>query len=115
MPAKHSPIVNFSPTSLDLLKMIDPHDFARKQSELAAEFAKYILDHPEIDDSLPEDSQIYFEIADDTEFNEYSQELAFRRRDEEDANIVCVRVQGLEPQQGSRLIDPQITATPHVA
>ena len=95
--------------------MLDPHDFARKQSELASEFAKYILDHPEIDDSLPEDAYVYFEIADDTEFSEYSQQLAFRRRDEDGANLVCVRVQGLEPPQGSRLIDPQITAAPHVA
>lgn len=42
--------------------MIDPYDFTEKQSELAAEFSKYVLDHPEIDDSLPEDAYIYFEV-----------------------------------------------------
>ena len=91
--------------------MIDPYDFGKKQSELAAEFAKYVLGHPEIDDSLPEDAYIYFEVYDDSEFNEYSHKLALRRRSEEGMNIVCVRIRGLAPPQGSRLIDPQIEAS----
>ena len=91
--------------------MIDPHDFAKKQSELASEFAKYILDHPDTDDALPEDSYVFFQIEGDAEFNEYSRTLAMRRRDEEGMAVVCVHVQGLAPPQGSRLIDPQISPT----
>ncbi len=94
--------------------MFDPHDFAKMQSELASEFAKYVLDHPDVDDLLPEDAYVYFEVAGDAAFNEYSRKLALRRRDEEGMEIVCVRVRGLAPPQGSRLIDPQITPTPHV-
>ncbi|MBW3541611.1 MAG: hypothetical protein KY476_15185 [Planctomycetes bacterium] len=49
--------------------MIHPHDFARRQMELTAEFARYVVDHPEVDDRLPEQSYIYFEIAGEAEFN----------------------------------------------
>ncbi len=94
--------------------MIDPDTFARRQSELHAEFARYVLDHPEIDEQLPEDAHIYFEVAGDEPFNEYSRSLAMRREREEGVKIVCIRVKGLAPKQGSRLLDPQITATPSV-
>ena len=88
--------------------MIDPYDFAQRQTELTAEFARFLLDHPEVDESLPEDSYIYFEVAGDSEFNKYSRELALRRQHEDGMAIVCVRVRGLAPPHGSRLIDPQI-------
>jgi hypothetical protein len=88
--------------------MIDPRDFADKQMELAAEFAQYIVDHPEVDEILPERSSIFFEIAGEPEFNRYSRELAERQQREEGVSLVWVRIKGLAPPQGSRLIDPVI-------
>ncbi len=77
-------------------------------TELTAEFARFVLDHPEVDESLPEDSYVYFEVSGDSAFNHYSRELALRRQGEDGMTIVCVRVRGLAPPQGSRLIDPEI-------
>ena len=88
--------------------MIDPHDFAQKQLELTAEFGKYLFDHPEIDERLAEGAYIYFEVAGETEFNQYSRSLAERQRREHGSLIVRVRVQGLAPRQGSRLLEPVI-------
>jgi hypothetical protein len=95
--------------------MIDPHEFAQKQMELTTEFAKFVVDHPEVDASLPEDSYIYFEIAGEPEFNQFSRQLAERRQREDGMTIVCVRTKGLAPPQGSRLVDPQIVPSPAVA
>ena len=95
--------------------MISPYDFARKQMELTTEFAQYLVDHPEVDQILPPESYIYFEIAGEPEFNRYSQELANRRQREEGMAIVRVRIKGLAPPQGSRLIDPVIEPSPAVA
>ncbi len=95
--------------------MIDPYDFAQKQTELTTEFARYLLDHPEVDESLPEDSYVYFEVSGDSAFNQYSRELALRRQREDGMEIVCVRVRGLAPPQGSRLIDPQILPAANAA
>ena len=88
--------------------MIDPEKFALRQAELATEFAKFLVEHPEVDDSLPMESYIYFEIQDEPDFNEYSRQLAERRQRQEEMVPVCVRVKGIAPPQGSRLIEPQI-------
>ena len=76
------------------------------------EFAGLVLDDPEMDEALPGNSYVYFQVADDPEFNAYSRELALRRQREEGVSIVCVQVQGLAPLQGSRLIDPRIVPAP---
>ena len=56
---------------------------------------------------------IYFEIEGDLEFNEYSRQLA-ERREREGMAPVCVRVRGIAPAQGSRLIEPQIIPGPEL-
>ena len=95
--------------------MIDPALFAERQTELASELAKYLLDHPEVDEALPEDAYIYFQIGEETEINDNSRQLSMRHRDTEGREIVCVRVRGLAPPQGSRLIEPNIGPTPSAA
>lgn len=95
--------------------MIDPRAFAQKQLELTGEFGKYVIDHPEADDLLPPESYIYFEVAGEEEFNRYSRELAQKQLREEGLPIVCVRIKGLTPPQGSRLIDPVIEPAAVVA
>jgi hypothetical protein len=95
--------------------MIDPKEFAARQLELTAEFGKYVIDHPEVDDLLPPESHIYFEIAGEEEFNRYSRHLANKQLAEQGLPLVCVRIKGLAPVQGSRFIDPVIEPTPAVA
>jgi len=95
--------------------MIDPREFSRKQLELTAEFGKYVVDHPEVDETLPDGACIYFEIVGEPEFNQYSRELAERQQQAEFMPIVRVRIKGLAAPQGSRLIDPVIEPLPEVA
>jgi hypothetical protein len=58
---------------------------------------------------------VYFQIAGDEEFNQYSRGLAEQQRREEGVPVVLVRIKGLAPPQGSRLIDPVIEPTSAVA
>lgn len=95
--------------------MIDPREFAKKQFDLAAEFGKFVFDHPEVDECLPDGAFVYFAIEGESEFNQYSRELAERQRREEGVPVVLVRIKGLAPPQGSRLIDPVIEPAPAVA
>ncbi len=95
--------------------MIDPKKFADQQFELGAEFAQYVAEHPEVDDVLPEKSHICFQIEGDVEFNAYSRELANRQHKKENVPIVVVRVQGLAPRAGSRLINPVIESSTALA
>jgi len=95
--------------------MIDPHEFAKKQFELTAEFGKYVFAHPQVDDILPDGAFVYFEIEGEPEFNQYSRQLAERQQREEKVPVVLVRIKGLAPPQVSRLIDPVIEPVPAVA
>ncbi len=95
--------------------MIDADRFAQKQLELTGEFGKYVIDHPEVDDVLPPESYIYFEVAGEEEFNRYGRELAEKQFREDGLPIICVKVKGLIPPQGSRLIDPVIQPVSAVA
>jgi hypothetical protein len=95
--------------------MIAVHDFATKQLQLTAEFGKYVFDHPETDEQLPEGAYVYFEVAGEPEFNEYSRSLAVQRHKENGTPVVLVRIQGLAPPQGSRLIAPVIEPVPAIA
>jgi hypothetical protein len=95
--------------------MIDPQIFANRQFDLIEEFGKYVIDHPEVDDILPDGAHIYFEVEGETEFNQYSRQLAEQHRQKEGVPIVRVRVKGLIPPQGSRLIDPVIEPVAEVA
>ena len=88
--------------------MIDSHDFARRQTELTTEFARYVVDHPEADALLPPQSYIYFEVAGEVEFNRYSRELAEKQHLQEGLPLVLVRIKGLAPPHESRLIEPVI-------
>ena len=88
--------------------MMDPAKFADRQLELAAEFAQYVAHHPEVDEILPAKSHIYFEVEGESEFNTYSHGLARKRHQDEQVPIVLVRIKGLAPPPGSRLINPVI-------
>ena len=95
--------------------MIDRKKFVDQQFELAAEFAQYVADHPEVDEALPDKSHVCFQIAGDLEFNAYSRELAQHQQQKENLPIVVVRIQGLSPRPGSRLINPVIEPSTAVA
>ena len=88
--------------------MIDSHEFSQRQFELTAEFGKYLFEHPELDEQLPDGAYVYFEIDGEVEFNQYSRDLAERQHQQERVPVVVVRIKGLVPPQNSRLIDPVI-------
>jgi hypothetical protein len=89
--------------------MIEPDVFANKQLVLAGEFGKYVFEHPEIDDVVPDGAYVYFHVEGDAAFNEYSRSLA-EHKQKAGVPVVLVRVKGLAPLQCSRLIDPLVEA-----
>lgn len=88
--------------------MIDPHEFSQKQFELTAEFGKYLFEHPELDERLPDGAYVYFDVDDEPEFSTYSRARAAEQRQRNGVPVVLVRIKGLAPPQHSRLIDPVI-------
>jgi hypothetical protein len=66
----------------------------RKNQQLSTEFELYLLEHPEIEDNIPDNSMIVLLPAYDKELCERNIELAEANK-EEGQPIVYVRVQHL--------------------
>lgn len=70
--------------------MSDEEYFWELQRTLSAEFSKYVLAHPELDDQIPNNAQIVFHIKGNTDFNNWSDQIR------------------LAPPLASRLINPHL-------
>jgi hypothetical protein len=88
--------------------MINSKAFTQKQFELTAEFGKYVFEHPEMDDVLPDGAHVFFEVEGEEAFNRQSRRLAQKQQQKDQGPVVIVHVKGLAPRQGSRLLDPVI-------
>ncbi|OIO72864.1 MAG: hypothetical protein AUJ85_09160 [Elusimicrobia bacterium CG1_02_37_114] len=82
-------------------------DFFEKLSVLSTEFAKYILEYPEIDEQIPDGAQVVLLLENETEFNERNIALAREQR-EEGQPVVFVKVKGLASVPISRIINPEL-------
>ena len=66
-----------------------------KNSMLVREFDRYILEHPEFDDNIPDNALVIMQIADDEEFNEWARRTG-KSMAEKDNPIVYVTVTELK-------------------
>ena len=85
--------------------MMDADRFADKQMELTAEFAKFVFDHPEVDEKIPNGAYVYFHLEGAADFNRYGKRLAQKQARKNGVPIVIVRIKTL---QKSRLVEPVI-------
>lgn len=91
--------------------MIDERYFWDLQRTLSAEFSKYALAHPEIDDQIPNNAQIVFHIKGNTDFNEWSERTGLAQR-ESNQPVIIVEIDGVAPPLESRLINPHLEVSP---
>ena len=67
-----------------------------------------LLANPAIDEQIPENAQIIFEVADDPELTATNRALAQRTK-EAGQPVVVVHIKGLAP---TRLLEPTVTLVP---
>lgn len=72
--------------------------FAQRVVDLAFEFNRYVIDHPEITKKIGLKARIFFEIEGDEEFNAWSHRFAASQADG-DQPVVWVRIKKLRPIQ----------------
>ena len=71
--------------------MKDKKRFAEKNSLLLKEFDRYILEHPEFADKLPDNGLVVMQIEDDEEFNSWAREAAHSVA-EKDSPVVYITI-----------------------
>jgi len=76
--------------------MIDKKRFVEKNSMLVKEFDRYILEHPEFADKLPNNALVVMQVEGDEEFNNWARETA-QSVAEKDNPIVYVTITELKP------------------
>jgi hypothetical protein len=82
-------------------------ELAKKNLELSFEFSRYLLSHPELEERVPEDALVVFEVADDPALTAFNRALIQRTR-EPGQPLVVIRIKGLAP---TRLVDPTVTVS----
>ena len=71
---------------------------------LSTEFDRYVLEHPEFADKIPENAQVVILPEEDPELREKNIEIAKAQR-EPDQAVVYVEIEKVAPQM-SRLVNP---------
>lgn len=70
--------------------------FTEKNSMMVKEFDRYILEHPEFAEKIPDNALIVMQIESDDEFNQWARETALKVG-EKDHPIVYVTITELKP------------------
>ncbi|HCG77414.1 MAG: hypothetical protein COS11_02225 [bacterium (Candidatus Ratteibacteria) CG01_land_8_20_14_3_00_40_19] len=82
-------------------------DFWELQRSIGFEFSKYVLSHPEIDEQIPDNALVVFNLEENPEFNEWAIRIANSRR-EPNQPVVILKAQKLLPPFESRLVNPRV-------
>jgi hypothetical protein len=71
-------------------------EFVEKNSMLVKEFDKYIIEHPDFADNIPDNALVVMQIKEDDEFNNWARETA-KKVTEKTNQIVFVNITELKP------------------
>jgi len=80
--------------------------YERRNSVLGIEFDRYMREHPEFSERIPQNAHIVLLLRGDKEFNEWSTNLA-KKQAEKDQPIVYVTIKKMAPAY-SRIKDLEL-------
>jgi hypothetical protein len=86
---------------------VNRRSLAYKNIVLNTEFNKYLVEHPEVADKIPDNALVVILPEDDPALRRKNLELARRHREENQA-VVYVRVKKLAAPPKSRLVQPRL-------
>ena len=91
----------------------DEDELFLKNVTLNTEFNKYLIEHPEFAEKIPQNGAVVLLPEDDPVFCQKVMDLIRRHRKIDDVSgrpIVYVKIQRLAPAPSSRLINPRVEA-----
>ncbi len=68
----------------------------RRNMELIKEFKRYVREHPEFAESIPDNALAVMQLEGDEEFNEWSRGMA-KKHAEEGQPVVYIRIKKIRP------------------
>ena len=85
----------------------ESNQFFVRNSELSVEFSKYVLEHPEVDDLLTEDTIVVFLPEFDAELKDFNLKVA-REIESDGGKVLFVKVKQMAREVSSRLIGVEV-------
>lgn len=85
----------------------DKNEFFTRNSELNIEFSKYVLEHPEMDDLVTEETVLVFLPEFDTQLTDFNLEMA-KEIKSEGGTVLYVKVKQMAPKTASRLMGVEV-------
>jgi hypothetical protein len=82
--------------------------FEQKNAELITEFDRYVREHPDFAERIPDNALVALLVEGDEEFNRWSQEGA-KRQSEKGQAIIYVKVKRIQPIR-SRIQELELSA-----
>ena len=82
--------------------------FEQKIAELVTEFDRYVREHPDFSERIPDNALVTMLVEGDDEFNRWSREGA-KRQAEKGQPIVYVKIKRIQPIR-SRIQEMEISA-----
>ncbi|MBI4823325.1 MAG: hypothetical protein HY805_03730 [Nitrospirae bacterium] len=76
--------------------MLKRERFVEKNSMVVREFDRYIIEHPEFAEQIPNNALVIIQVEGDKEFNKWAKETALKVA-EKDQRIVYVTITELKP------------------
>ena len=83
------------------------NQFFARNSELSIEFSKYVLDHPEMDDLLSEETIVIFLPEFDLQLRDFNLKIA-KEIESEGEKLLYVKVKQMAHKVSSRLIGVEV-------
>ena len=83
------------------------NQFFDRNSELSIEFSKYVLDHPEMDDLLSEETIVIFLPEFDLQLRDFNLKIA-KEIESEGGKLLYVKVKQMAHKVSSRLIGVEV-------
>ena len=84
------------------------NEFFTRNSELSIEFSKYVLEHPEMEDLLTEETVVVLLPEFDTELRDFNLRMA-KEIESEGGKVLYVKVKQIAPKICSRLIGVEVS------
>ncbi len=84
------------------------NEFFTRNSELSIEFSKYVLEHPEMEDLLTEETVVVLLPEFDTELRDFNLRMA-KEIESEGGKVLYVKVKQIAPKISSRLIGVEVS------
>jgi len=82
--------------------------FEQKNAEMVTEFDRYVREHPEFAERIPQNALVAILVEGDEEFNRWSQEGA-KRQAEKGQPVVYVKIKRIQPIR-SRIQEMELSA-----